>query len=107
MHTIEQNWYSIGSIKLPTPVNPSIAICFLSLSGSILLIDQLVNLSIPGMIKFGIIPYLITRRIKEHKKDGKSLIKYYISYIPFKFREKIQYERFKPIQKVNKIKFFY
>ena len=107
VHTVEQNWYSIGSIKLPAPINPSVAICFFSLSVSILLIDQLAKIPIPGMIKFGIIPYLITRRIKENKKDGKSLIKYYKSYIPFRFKEKIQYERFKPIEKIGKIKFFH
>ena len=89
VHTVEQNWYSIGSIKLPTPINPSVALCFFSLAASILLIDQLVKLSIPEIIKFGIIPYLITRRIKENKKDGKSLIKYYKSYIPFRFTERI------------------
>lgn len=107
VHNIEQNWYSIGSIKLPYPINPSVAMCFISIEVIVLIIDNLFKTEIPGIIKFVIIPYLITRKIKETKKDSKTLINYYKSYIPFKIREKIEYERFNTIQKISKIEFFY
>lgn len=108
VHTVEQNWYSLGSIKLPGPVNPIIAGSFLVLAGFILLIDKkIISIPLPEVIKFCIIPYLITRNIKESKKDGKNLFKYYMAYIPFKLKEKVAYERFKPVEDMKEIKFFY
>jgi hypothetical protein len=107
VHTVEQNWYSVGSIKLPAPVNPMIAGSFILIAGTILLINRIVNIPLPEIVKFAIIPYLITRNIKESKKDGKNLLKYYISYIPFKLKEKVEYERFKQVDKIEEVKFFY
>lgn len=106
VHTVEQNWYSVGSIKLPAPVNPMIAGSFILIAGTILLINRIVNIPLPEIVKFAIIPYLITRNIKESKKDGKNLLKYYISYIPFKLKEKVEYERFKQVDKIEEVKFF-
>lgn len=105
--TIEQNWYSIGSIKLPAAINPAVALSFIVIAGCILLVNKIITIPLPEVVKFFIIPYLITRNIKESKKDGKNLLKYYISYIPFKLKEKIEYERFKSVKKVEKVKFFY
>lgn len=107
VHNVEQNWYSVGSIKLPAAVNPTVAGCFILVAGCILLINKIINIPLPEIVKFCIIPYLITRNIKESKKDGKSLLRYYKSYIPFKLREKVEYERFKPVEKLKEVKFFY
>lgn len=107
VHTVEQNWYSVGSIKLPAPVNPTLAGSFILIAGIILLINRTITIPLPEIVKFVIIPYLVTRNIKESKKDGKKLLKYYISYIPFKLREKVEYERFKPVEKMKEVKFFY
>lgn len=105
--TVEQNWYSIGSIKLPVAINPAVGFSFLVILGCILLINKIITIPLPEVVKFFIIPYLITKNIKESKKDGKNLLKYYIAFIPFKIKEKVEYERFKPIKKVKEVKFFY
>lgn len=107
VHNVEQNWYSVGSIKLPTPINPIIALSFIVVAGIMLVIDKIINIPLPEIVKFCIIPYLITKNIKESKKDGKSLLRYYISYIPFKLRKNIEYERFKSVEKLKEIKFLY
>ena len=77
------------------------------MAGMVILIDKMLNLPLPEIVKFCIIPYLVTKNIKESKKDGKNLLRYYIAYIPFKLREKVEYERFKVVENIKEVKFFY
>lgn len=106
IYTLDQKLYSVGNIKLPQPVQMHTAIAFLITVIVVFIVTAMIPIPIPGAIKYLVIPYLLAKKITVSRRDGKSLYKYYIGYIPFLLEKKIEIERFNECEKVKKIQFF-
>ena len=106
IYTVEQKLYTIGNIKLPQPVQMHTAIAFLCVVMLVFIITSIIPIPIPGTVKYMLIPYLIAKKATTSKRDGKTLYKYYMAYVPYLFQKKIELERFDHCENLKKIQFF-
>lgn len=75
---IERKIYSLGNITLPFAVNPSEALSFF---GALIVISLLIKIisplaALPAVIRFFLLPYIITRYLMKKKLDGKNPVMY-------------------------------
>ena len=71
-----------------------------------MILNLIIPIPLPGTIKFLLVPYLVTKKIRVTKKDGKNIGRYLKSHIPYLLTKNKTYERFKPTEKIKLIRFF-
>ncbi len=106
IYDVEQKLYTIGNFRLPQPIQMHTAIALLIVALVMVIINNIINIPVSGLIKYGLVPYFIAKKITISKKDGKTLYKFYLSYIPYLFTKNERIERFKSCSKLKKIQFF-
>lgn len=106
IYSLEPKLYSIGNFKLPQPIQMYTAVAFVISLLVIFIITKIIPIPIPGAIKYLLLPYLLAKKVTISKKDGKNLYKYYVGYIPYILKKRMELERFKPCENIKEIQFF-
>ena len=109
IYEVEPKMYSLGNIKFYTllpPIPIYTALVFISTLVIIVILNLIIPIPLPGTIKFLLVPYLVTKKIRVTKKDGKNIGRYLKSHIPYLLTKNKTYERFKPTEKIKLIRFF-
>lgn len=94
---IEKKIYAIQNIALPFPVNPYDFLEFCLVAGAMLLLGRIFPALkvIPGVLRYGALPYVVVRYLMKIRMDGKNPIKYFMGLIPYLFQKNHYQERFK------------
>ncbi len=89
----EKKIYSIQNFVLPVPVNPYDVLSF----ANVMLVMRILSgflptfAKIPFMVKYGIIPFVMSNYIMKMKLDGKNPIKYFGGIIRYLLTERKRY----------------
>lgn len=105
---IENRIYAIQNIALPVPVKPREVLYFFVIFAIMLLLNLLIPgiRYVPTILKFVVVPFLLSQFLLKKKLDGKMPQKYLYSWLIYIFTKNQYIERFKeiPDNKDNKIK---
>ncbi|WP_026884249.1 TcpE family conjugal transfer membrane protein [Clostridium akagii] len=107
MNNIEKKIYTIQNFKLPIPVNLYASIYFFIFVLLMLLIGRILPFLsiIPPILKYVLVPYIISKYMRQKKLDGKKPWKYAIDYTIYRFTKNNVYERFKQGKIPKEIRF--
>lgn len=94
---IEKKIYAIQNIALPFPVNPYDFLEFCLVAGIMLLLGRIFPAleAIPGVLRYGALPYVVVRYLMKIKMDGKNPVKYFVGLIPYLLSKNTYQERFR------------
>lgn len=107
INNIEKKIYTIQNFKLPIPVNIYATLYYAVVVIIIFCIGRIIPVLsfLPPMLRYLLLPYFISKYLRQKKLDGKKPWKYFIDYVIFIFNRKIVYERFKKVEMPRQIKF--
>jgi len=107
MNNVEKKIYTIQNFKLPIPVNLYAAIYFFIFALLMLFIGRLLPFLsiIPPILKYVLVPYIISKYMRQKKLDGKKPWKYAFDYIIYMCTKDNIYERFKKEKIPKEIRF--
>lgn len=102
----EHKIYVIGNIVLPVPVNPFEILSFCCAFLFVYILGRMIPalVSIPAILRLGVLPYGITKYMTGVKLDGKNPIKYMIGYLSYVVSVKgrsIEKYRAEPVRSKN------
>lgn len=92
---VENKIYAIQNIILPAPISPQEFLYFMITAGITFLLGSLIPAvaGIPFILRFLVIPYLITQFLTKKKLDGKKPQKYLMDYVKYAFSRNEYLER--------------
>ena len=98
--------YSIDKIRLIVPIDPQELGYFIVGVGMTTVFFKILPFlnSIPVMIRYGLIPFVIMKFLTKKKLDGKLPHKFLYGYLKYKIEPK-EYARFMPVARYKKGKF--
>lgn len=107
INNIEKTIYTIQNWKLPIPINLYAAIYFIIFFLVMFLIKRILPFLnvIPSIIRYVMMPYFISKYMRQKKLDGKKPWKYAVDYIIYLFNRNNTYERFKMAKMPKEIRF--
>lgn len=96
----ENKIYKLGNLRMPFPINAYDALYFIGTLGVVILLRNIWPISAMNeVLKYGLIPYLISRYLRKVKFDGKTPIAFVRDFIPYFITKNQHYQFFQSIQK--------
>lgn len=92
---LENKIYAIGNYKLIVPLHPRQILYFVTVLLCMLLLSKIPLIAaMPWVIRFAVVPYVAGNYLLKKKLDGKSPVKYFLSWLQFCTQRGQYLERF-------------
>lgn len=93
----EKKIYSFQNLNLPVPVNPYSILYVLGIALFFFVLGKIIPIItvVPAVLRFVMIPYIISNYLMKKKLDGKKPLKFFVGYVRYLFYDKRHFmERF-------------